>query len=51
MTDNRSLQIHSCVKVAAAALEARLVAELKPLAMEKVQFQVEIAPVLRQQPD
>lgn len=28
----------------AALLEARLVAELKPLAMEKVQFQVEIAP-------
>lgn len=29
---------------AAAQMEARLVAELKPLAMEKVQFQVEIAP-------
>lgn len=29
---------------AAAQLEARLVAELKPLAMEKVKFQVEIAP-------
>lgn len=28
----------------AAQLEARLVAELKPLAMEKVRFQVEIAP-------
>jgi len=28
----------------AAQLEARLVAELKPLAMEKVQFQVEIVP-------
>ena len=31
-------------QVSAAALEAQLVAELKPLAMEKVQFQVEIAP-------
>ena len=29
---------------AAAQLEARLVAELKPLAMEKVQFQVEMTP-------
>ena len=31
-------------QTAAAQLEARLVAELKPLAMEKVQFEVEIAP-------
>ena len=30
---------------AAAHLEAQLVAELKPLAMEKVKFQVEIAPI------
>jgi DNA repair protein RecN (Recombination protein N) len=30
----------------AAHLEARLIAELKPLAMEKVQFQVEIVPTL-----
>jgi DNA repair protein RecN (Recombination protein N) len=30
---------------AAEELERRLVAELKPLAMEKVQFQVEIAPI------
>ncbi len=35
----------TCLRqTAAAELEARLVAELKPLAMEKVQFQVEIAP-------
>lgn len=32
-------------KTAARQLESRLVEELKPLAMEKVQFQVEIAPV------
>jgi len=31
-------------KIAATQLETRLVAELKPLAMEKVQFQVEISP-------
>ncbi|HBB34745.1 MAG TPA: DNA repair protein RecN [Cyanobacteria bacterium UBA8803] len=31
---------------AAADLERKLVAQLKPLAMEKVQFQVEIAPIL-----
>jgi len=29
----------------AATLESRLIAELKPLAMEKVKFQVEIAPI------
>jgi DNA repair protein RecN (Recombination protein N) len=32
-------------RTAAAKLEAKLIRELKPLAMEKVQFQVEIAPV------
>lgn len=37
-------QLTQLRQVAAAALETRLVAELKPLAMEKVQFQVEIAP-------
>jgi DNA repair protein RecN (Recombination protein N) len=37
-------QLTQLRRTAAAQLEARLVAELKPLAMEKVQFQVEIAP-------
>ncbi len=37
-------QLTQLRQVAAAALETGLVAELKPLAMEKVQFQVEIAP-------
>ena len=37
-------QLTQMRQVSAAALEARLVAELKPLAMDKVQFQVEIAP-------
>lgn len=32
-------------KKTAATLESRLIAELKPLAMEKVKFQVEIAPI------
>ncbi|BAY38792.1 DNA repair protein RecN [Nostoc sp. NIES-2111] len=32
-------------KKTAATLESRLIAELKPLAMEKVQFQVEILPI------
>ncbi len=37
-------QLTQMRQISAAALEARLVAELKPLAMDKVQFQVEIAP-------
>lgn len=32
-------------RVAAGELETRLIAELKPLAMEKVQFQVKISPI------
>jgi len=38
-------QLTQMRQTAAAQLEARLVAELKPLAMEKVQFQVEITPI------
>lgn len=37
-------QLTQARQKSAVQLEARLVAELKPLAMEKVQFQVEIAP-------
>jgi DNA repair protein RecN (Recombination protein N) len=37
-------QLTEARQKSAAQLEARLVAELKPLAMEKVQFQVEVAP-------
>ncbi len=37
-------QLTQLRQTAAAQLEARLVAELRPLAMEKVQFQVEVAP-------
>ena len=37
-------QLTQLRQIAAAQLEARLVAELKPLAMDKVKFQVEIAP-------
>ncbi len=39
-----SAQLTQLRQVAAQDLEARLVAELKPLAMEKVQFQVQILP-------
>ncbi len=39
-------QLTQARQKSAVQLEARLVAELKPLAMEKVQFQVEIAPSL-----
>lgn len=38
-------QLTSLRQTAAAQLEAQLVAELKPLAMEKVKFQVEITPI------
>ncbi|GAB4465504.1 MAG: DNA repair protein RecN [Elainellaceae cyanobacterium] len=38
-------QLTELRRVAAQMLEARIIEELKPLAMEKVQFQVEISPV------
>ncbi|MCP6759102.1 MAG: DNA repair protein RecN [Fischerella sp. CENA71] len=38
-------QLTQLRRTAAAKLEAKLIKELKPLAMEKVQFQVEIAPI------
>ncbi len=37
-------QLTQLRKTSAAQLEARLIGELKPLAMEKVQFKIEIAP-------
>lgn len=42
--ENTCAQLTRLRQTAAQELEARLVGELKPLAMEKVQFQVEIAP-------
>ena len=38
-------QLTQLRQIAAAQLEAELIAELKPLAMDKVKFQVEIAPI------
>jgi len=40
-----SIQLTQLRRHAAANLESRLVSELKPLAMEKVKFQVEILPI------
>lgn len=40
------LGLTSLRRLAAQALESRLVAELRPLAMEKVQFQVQISPTV-----